>query len=85
MAKDRFTITQESSIKEEAQHVLAEMGISLSGGVELFLKAVIRERAIPFPITADRAKAGYFYALVPLPELSECKGVDKDENAEEDG
>ena len=85
MAKDRFTITLDSTIKEEAQQVLAEMGISLSGGVEMFLKAVIRERAIPFPITADRAKEGCVYALVQLPELSVCKGVDKDENAEEDG
>ena len=83
MAKDRFTITLDSTIKEEAQQVLAEMGISLSGGVEMFLKAAIS--AIPFPITADRAKEGCVYALVQLPELSVCKGVDKDENAEEDG
>lgn len=85
MAKDRFTITLDSQIKEDAKQILSDMGLSLSGGIELFLKAVIRERAIPFPITADKAKEGYVYALVPLSELVESEGVDKDEDTKEAG
>lgn len=85
MAKDRFTITLDSQIKEDAKQILSDMGLSLSGGIELFLKAVIRERAIPFPITADKAKEGYVYALVPLSEIVESEGFDKDEDTEEAG
>lgn len=85
MGKERVNISIDAQLREEAQLVLSEMGMTLSGAIEVFLKAVVKERAIPFPITADRAKEGYVYALVPLPELSECEGVDKDENAEEDG
>lgn len=85
MGKERVNISIDGQLRDEAQLVLSEMGMTLSGAIEIFLKAVVKERAIPFPITADRAKEGYVYALVQLPKLSECKGVDKDENAEEDG
>lgn len=76
MAKVRTTITIEDQLKEEAQEVLKEMGLSLSGAIELFLSKVVKDRSIPFPITADPTKEGYVYALVSLSAIGSDEGVD---------
>ncbi len=47
------TIRLEPSLKEECSAVLREMGMTLSGAVNLFLKQVTITRSIPFEIRAD--------------------------------
>lgn len=79
MAKVKATITIEGSLKEDAQSLLSDMGLSLSGAIEIFLTKVVKERAIPFPITADRTKEGYVYALVSLDEAGSTEGADEDD------
>ncbi len=34
-------------LKDEANKVLSELGLSLSGAVTIFLKAVVREQGLP--------------------------------------
>lgn len=79
MAKTNMTITVNQELKKEAQQILSEMGLSLSGAIELFLTKVVKERAIPFPITADRTKEGYVYAIVSLKEAEHAEGADEDD------
>jgi len=43
----------EPSVKEEAEHVLSEFGIPMSGAVEMFLRQVVIHRGIPFEIKLD--------------------------------
>ena len=46
--------------------LLKGMGLTFSSGVELFLRAVAREDAIPFPVKGDGSRVEY--AVVTLPE-----------------
>ena len=53
------------TIKQQSQEVLESFGLSLSAAVNIFLRQVIREQAIPFRIgepAADR-NAEYFQKL----------------------
>ncbi len=52
MATMTTTIRLEPSLKEECCSVLQEMGMTLSGAINLFLKQVIITRSIPFEIRA---------------------------------
>ena len=70
-------LTLNKYIKEQAQKLFDEMGLTFSNAVELFLRAVIREQALPFAVTTKPMENGYVYGVVKLPELSECKGVDE--------
>ena len=56
MASTRTNISIDEELKEEATAILKEMGLSLSGGIDLFLRAVVREEALPFPVTTKTAK-----------------------------
>ena len=42
------TIRIDPEVKEQANEVFDGLGLSLSAAVNMFLKAVIRERGIPF-------------------------------------
>lgn len=74
MATVKTSLTLDKETREEAQRLFNEMGLSFSAAIDIFLKAVIRERGIPFPIMAQPMKSGYVYGVVPLPELDECEG-----------
>lgn len=48
------TLRIEDDLKRECEVVLEDMGLSMSGAVTLFLKQVVKQRAIPFVISCDR-------------------------------
>jgi addiction module RelB/DinJ family antitoxin len=39
--------------KKEAQKVFKDLGLSFSSGVNVYLRQVARQKAIPFPLEAD--------------------------------
>ena len=41
-------------IKDQAEQVYNELGISMTSAVEVFLRASIRERGFPFPVNLTR-------------------------------
>ena len=43
----------DDNVKKEAEEVFYEMGMPMTTAVTIFLKTVVRERRIPFEITAD--------------------------------
>ena len=42
-----------SHLKQEAEPVLAEIGLKPRAALELFYRQIIKHRAIPFPVQAD--------------------------------
>ncbi|MBQ9068840.1 MAG: type II toxin-antitoxin system RelB/DinJ family antitoxin [Eggerthellaceae bacterium] len=48
-----MTISLEDPVKTEFAEVCAEIGMSASTAFNIFAKAVIRERRIPFELSAD--------------------------------
>lgn len=51
--KPTTTIRIDQEVKKRATEVLGEIGISMSAGINTFLKAVVREGTMPFEIKAE--------------------------------
>ena len=51
MTQVSFRIDED--VKQHAEQVLDDIGLSLSAAITVFLKKVIRENRIPFELTAD--------------------------------
>lgn len=66
MATIKTSLTLDKETREEAQKLFNEMGLSFSAAIDIYLKAVIREQGIPFPIMAKPMKSGYVYGVVGL-------------------
>lgn len=58
-----FRIDEE--LKEKAESLLADMGLTMSSAVSLFLKQMVNKQAIPFTIEASDS----FYSVVNQAEL----------------
>ena len=52
----QVNIRIDDEIKEEGSRLFQELGISFSSAVSMFVCQAIRERAIPFRITAKNTK-----------------------------
>ena len=51
MASDTYSKARiESDLKRDAERVFAELGLTTSQAIKLFLKRVVRERGIPFEL-----------------------------------
>jgi addiction module antitoxin, relB/dinJ family len=44
------TMRIDPQLKEESSKVLEDLGLTLSGAVTIFLKAVVREQGLPFEV-----------------------------------
>ena len=53
MAKVPTNISIDADIKAQAQTLLADMGMDLSTAVNIFLRQMVRDHAIPFAIRTD--------------------------------
>jgi DNA-damage-inducible protein J len=52
MAQTTLTIRIDENVKKQLEHLCGEFGMNISTAINLFAKAVIRERQIPFRIGA---------------------------------
>lgn len=48
----------DDELKEEVDKVLNEIGLDTTTAVRIFLKKVVRDQAIPFPVTAKPEDGG---------------------------
>ena len=55
MPESRLSIRIDTEIKEQAEEVLNRLGLTLSSGVNVFLKKVVAEQGLPFPVTTERS------------------------------
>ena len=53
MAKVSTNVSLDADIKKEAQKLFAELGMDLSTAINIFIRQALRQRSIPFEITAD--------------------------------
>ena len=53
MAQSTFSIRMEDELKKEFDQMCSDFGMSMSTAITVFAKAVVRERKIPFEITAS--------------------------------
>ncbi len=48
------TLRIEDGLKRECDAIFEDLGITLSGAVTMFLRQVVKQRAIPFALSCDR-------------------------------
>ncbi len=51
-----LNIRTDREVKEQADHVFAELGLTMTTAINMFLRAVIREQGIPFAIKLEDKK-----------------------------
>lgn len=56
MSKTTINLRIDEKVKDNAENVLDELGLSMTSAITLFLKAVSRTKSIPFPITTNSPK-----------------------------
>lgn len=56
------TMRIDDDVKKDSEMVLSDLGLTMTAAVTLFLRQVIKQRAIPFVISCDRR---------PIPEYAE--------------
>lgn len=60
----QISLRIEDDVKSKAEKIFDEIGLSTSAAITIFLKAVVRERRIPFELSADP-----FYSAENIAEL----------------
>ena len=63
MAKVSTNITIDADVKARSQAMLADFGLDLSTAVNIFLRQMLRERAIPFEIRQEIPNAATLAAM----------------------
>lgn len=53
-----ITIRVDKEVKEEAVKVFKSIGLSFNTAIEVYLRAVVRERKIPFELVSMEENAG---------------------------
>ena len=53
MSKTSMSIRLDSEVKEQVQQVFNHLGMDMTTAINIFLKAVAREKRIPFELSAD--------------------------------
>ena len=74
MATTTMTIRMDSKLKHEAEDLCKEMGMPLSTAFNIFAKAMVRKRGIPFPVMGASS-------LYDEPNLSHLKAGIKELDA----
>ena len=85
MPTSTFSVRMDKKLKTELDELCAQFGMNTSTAINLFARAVVRERRIPFEITADPSDAGLraFRSLRRQAKANGVQGMSLDEiNAE---
>lgn len=55
-ATSSVSVRMDASLKENAEQILNELGISASGAVQMFYRQIVLRRGLPFELTLPQAK-----------------------------
>lgn len=59
MAKDANVFARvDASLKEQAESILSQLGMPMSGAINIFLKQIVLRRGLPFEVTLPTKTAG---------------------------
>jgi len=77
MSKVATNISIDEDIKPKAQAMLAEFGLDLSTAVNMFLRQMLREKAIPFEIRWEVPNADTIAAIREAEEMEKNPELSK--------
>ena len=75
MATSNLNIRMDKDIKEQADQLFNELGLTMTAAVNLFLRASIREQGIPFSLKLDK------FNKETIEAIEEGRKIAKDPNA----
>lgn len=77
MAKVATNISIDEDIKPKAQAMLAEFGLDLSTAINMFLRQMLREKAIPFEIKQEIPNKKTLAAMAEVEEMEKNPELSK--------
>lgn len=89
MSQATFSVRMEESLKQQFDKLCQEFGMNASTAINVFARAVVRERKIPFEITSSQTEVtregamNAFYALRAQAKENGVAGMSLDEINEE--
>jgi DNA-damage-inducible protein J len=60
MPKTTMNLRVDSKLKQNAEKITRQLGLSTSSAITLFLKALVRERGLPFSVSIDSKNKGRY-------------------------
>lgn len=54
-----FSMRMDSALKSQAEEILSELGLTMSGAFTMFLKQIVREQAVPLTLSLRPRNAVY--------------------------
>ena len=54
-----LSVRVDSSLKTQAEEVLSDLGLTLSGAFTMFLKQIVREQSVPLSLSLNSSNAVY--------------------------
>ena len=82
MAQTNLTIRIDEDIKYDVENLFENLGLTLSGAINVFFRQAIREQAIPFQIRAKTAEEKYNDYFTPQTVESIKKSIAQAERGE---
>ena len=73
----QISLRVDDDVKRGAEQVLNEIGLSTATAINIFLRAVARERRIPFELSADVPNAETIEAIQEVKRLKADPGLGK--------
>ncbi len=75
MAISTFSVRMESGVKNELEQVCSQLGLNISVAINMFARAVVRERKIPFDLSLAPASSTGLEAFNTLRREAQKSGV----------
>ena len=81
MPTTAISIRLDSDIKKQFEELCKEFGLSTNAAFNLFARTVVREKAIPFPITLNRSESSE-RSIAALKALAQSQSLSAQESHE---
>lgn len=79
MSQATYSIRMDSNLKKDFDSICEDFGMSSTTAINIFAKAVVRERRIPFEIRSDNKGMDDFSALRAIAEKNGIQVMGLDE------
>lgn len=73
MASTSMTIRTDAELKAQVEDILDQLGMNISGAVNMFFHQIVRERAVPLNLSLDRPSSVYEDLL--LAQAERARGI----------
>ena len=55
MSSINMSIRTDSELKAQAEQVLSQLGMNMTGAINMFLRQIVRDRAVPLSLSSEQS------------------------------